>query len=85
MIKKSTYIRNFSEKQKQQLEQVSQEQNLKTVPDILFFALDKYLETKNDAERAQRITDIVKRKVSVLEEKTAELERKLNEIKKIVE
>lgn len=71
--------------QKEQLEQVAQEQNLKTVPDILFFALDQYLETKNDVERQQRITEIVKRKVKALEESKAELELKLKEIKNILE
>lgn len=85
MIKNSTYIRSFTDKQKEQLEKVAQEQNLKTVSDILFFALDKYLETKNDVERQQRITEMVKRKVKALEESKAELEQKLDKIKNLLE
>ena len=55
MIKNSTYIRQFTPEQRTQLEAVQAEQNLNTVPDILFFALEKYLEQKHEIDRLNRI------------------------------
>lgn len=69
MIKNSTYIRGFTTKQRKQLEQVQQEQKIKTVPEILFFTLDQYLEQKQDNERLKRIIEIKQRKIERLENK----------------
>lgn len=67
MIKNSTYIRGFTPKQRKQLEQVQQEQKIKTVPEILFFSLDQYLELKQDVARLNRIIEIKQRKIERLE------------------
>lgn len=69
MIKKSTYIRGFTPKQRQQLEQVQAEQKIKTVPEILFFTLDQYQELKKDNERLQRIIQYKQNKIERLENK----------------
>lgn len=67
MIKKSTYIRGFTAQQRRQLEQVQAEQNIKTVPEILFFSLDQYLEQKKDIERLNRIIQYKQNKIERLE------------------
>lgn len=67
MIKNSTYIRGFTAKQRKQMEQVQQEQKIKTVPEILFFSLDQYLELKQDVARLNRIIEIKQRKIERLE------------------
>ena len=69
MIKKSTYIRSFTALQQKQLEKVQKEQDMKTVPEILFFALDKYLEQKADIERLNRIIQLKQNKIEITEEK----------------
>lgn len=84
MIKDSTYIRKFTLQQKQQMEIVSQEQKLKTVPDILFFCMDKYLEIKNDAERLQRIIEMRRKKEEDLKAQIKELENKIESINEII-
>lgn len=66
MIKKSTYIRGFTQKQRKQLEQVQQEQKIKTVPEILFFTLDKYLDQQKDIERLNRIIEYKQKKIDQL-------------------
>lgn len=55
MIKKSTYIRSFTPLQRKQLEKVQQEQNIKTVPEILFFTLDNYIEQRMEIDRLNRL------------------------------
>lgn len=56
MIKDSTYIRRFSKAQRLQLEKLQKLQpKLKTVPDLLFFALENYLDQLPDIERLQRL------------------------------
>ncbi|KFF17354.1 hypothetical protein [Flavobacterium hydatis] len=66
MIKKSTYIRSFTAVQHKQLEKVAKEQNIKTVPEILFFSLDAYLEQKQEIERLKRIIQLKKDKIDEL-------------------
>jgi hypothetical protein len=66
MIKKSTYIRKFTTKQRKQLELVAQNEDLKTVPEILFFALDKYLEQTADIARLNRIIQLKQNKIEKL-------------------
>ncbi|MEN2415522.1 hypothetical protein [Flavobacterium mesophilum] len=66
MIKKSTYIRGFTKKQREQLEKVQQEEKIKTVPEILFFALDSHLEQKKEIERLNRIIEYKQRKIERL-------------------
>ena len=55
MIKESTYIRSFTPVQRKQLEQIEKQQNFKTVPEMLFFALDNYFEQKKDIEILKKI------------------------------
>lgn len=84
MIKESTYIRSFTIQQKQQMEIVSKDQKLKTVPDILFFSLSKYLENKNDVDRLKRIIEIRKKKETELMNKIRILENKIQSINSII-
>ncbi|KIA99252.1 hypothetical protein OA93_06385 [Flavobacterium sp. KMS] len=67
MIKKSTYIRSFTATQQKQLEKVAKEQNIKTVPEILFFSLNSYLEQKQEIERLKRIIQLKKDKIDELD------------------
>ena len=67
MIKSSTYIRKFTEKQVKQMEQVKTTNNkLKTVPDILFFALDNFTDLQKDNERLKRLIDLKQKKINNL-------------------
>ena len=66
MIKKSTYIRDFTEKQRKQLEAVARFENIKTVPEILFFALENYLDQKNEIERLKRIIEYKQKRIDNL-------------------
>lgn len=67
MIKKSTYIRSFTTAQLKQLEKVAKEENIKTVPEILFFSLNSYLEQKQEIERLKRIIQLKKDKIDELD------------------
>lgn len=67
MIKKSTYIRKFTAKQRQQLETVAQNENLKKVPEILFFVLEQYHEQIKDIARLKRIIQIKQNKIDRLQ------------------
>jgi hypothetical protein len=66
MIKESTYIRSFTPAQRKQLEQVEKQQNFKTVPEMLFFALDNYFEQKKDIERLKKIIKEKEEKISTM-------------------
>lgn len=55
MIKESTYIRSFTASQKKQMEEVAEQQSLKSVPCILFFALEQYLEQQKEIARLNRL------------------------------
>lgn len=66
MIKKSTYIRNFTAKQRKQLETVAASQKLKTVPEILFFSLDKFLDQEKEIARINRIIQYKQNKIDEL-------------------
>ena len=66
MIKKSTYIRTFTAKQRLQMEKIEQAEKLKTVPDILFFALDQYHEMQKDIVRLNRIIEYKQNKIETL-------------------
>jgi hypothetical protein len=63
MIKNSTYIRNFTSKQRKQLETVAAQEKIKTVPEILFFSLDHYLDQKKEIERLNRIIQYKQNKI----------------------
>lgn len=63
MIKNSTYIRSFTSEQRKNLEKVQTEQGFKTVPEILFFALDKYLDQKAEIARLKRIIEYKQKKI----------------------
>ncbi|MBA0884937.1 hypothetical protein [Flavobacterium undicola] len=67
MIKKSTYIRSFTPSQQKQLEKVAKEQNIKTVPEILFFSLDNYLEQKKEIDRLKRIIQLKQDKIEKMD------------------
>lgn len=67
MVKKSTYIRSFTQAQRQQLEKIAAEQNIKTVPGILFFTLEQYTEQKSEIERLKRIIDYKQKKIEKLQ------------------
>jgi hypothetical protein len=66
MIKKSTYIRSFTPRQRQQLEAVAKEQKIKTAPEILFFTLESYQEQKSEIERLKRIIQYKQNKIDKL-------------------
>ncbi|WP_281238141.1 hypothetical protein [Flavobacterium praedii] len=66
MIKESTYIRSFTPAQRKQLEQIEKQQNFKTVPEMLFFALDNYFEQKKDIERLKKIIKEKEEKISTM-------------------
>lgn len=68
MIKKSTYIRSFTDKQKEMLETLQSETKIKTVPELLFYALYVYYEQKKDIERLKRIIDIKQKKIEKLKD-----------------
>lgn len=80
MIKNSTYIRNFTSLQKKQLEKVQKEQDMKTVPEILFFVLDKYLEQKQDIERLNRIIQLKQNKIEATQYQLDYVESVANKI-----
>lgn len=66
MIKNSTYIRNFTPTQRKQLEQVQAKQKIKTVPEILFFTLESYLEQQKEIARLNRIIQYKQNKIEKL-------------------
>ncbi|EKT3957676.1 hypothetical protein NTJ28_001663 [Flavobacterium psychrophilum] len=70
MIKKSTYIRKFTTAQRKQLENVAVEQDLKTVPEILFFTLENYIEQRKEIERLKRIIQYKQNKIDKLNNQT---------------
>jgi hypothetical protein len=83
MIKKSTYIRSFTASQQKQLEKVGKEQNFKTTPEILFFALDSYLEQQKEIERLNRIIKLKQDKIETLDSKIdffKSASKKINEL-----
>jgi hypothetical protein len=67
MIKKSTYIRSFTATQIKQLEKVAKDQNIKTVPEILFYSLNQYLEQKQEIASLKRIIELKKENINKLE------------------
>lgn len=66
MIKNSTYIRGFSPKQRKQLEALQAQTKLKTVPDLLFYALDNYDDKQKEVERLKRIIALKQKKIEAL-------------------
>ena len=84
MIKDSTYIRKFTAKQKKQLEEVAAAQKLKTVPDILFFSLENYIELSKDYARLNRIIEMKLKKQLNLQEQLDTLQRKLDKIQQFI-
>ena len=72
MIKNSTYIRNLTAKQRKQLETVAAAQKLKTVPKILFYTLDQFLEQEKEISRLNRIIQYKQNKIDKLTNPTIE-------------
>jgi hypothetical protein len=67
MIKKSTYIRSFTTTQLKQLEKVADTQNIKTVPEILFYSLDNYLAQKKEIENLKKTISLKNDTINSLE------------------
>ncbi|MGR3790688.1 hypothetical protein ACUXZJ_07230 [Flavobacterium sp. TN-1] len=66
MIKQSTYIRSFTTEQRKQMEEVQTKKGFKTVPEILFYALDQHIEQTKEIERLKRIIDYKQKKIEQL-------------------
>lgn len=67
MIGKSSYIRSFTKAQREQLLIIHQDSKMKTVTEILLFALDQYLEQKKEIERLNRIIQYKQNKINNLQ------------------
>lgn len=81
MIKKSTYIRKFTPKQVQLMEQLQvQNKQLKTVPDILFFALERSVELEKDLARIKRFNEIKQAKIELLNNELCQYSTKKNPV-----
>lgn len=66
MIKKSVYIREFSDKQRLQLQKIQAKTNIKTVSGILLHALDAYQDQEKEVERLKRIIAYKQNKIDNL-------------------
>lgn len=81
MIKNSTYIRKFTPKQVQLMEQLqAQNKQLKTVPDILFFALERSVELEKDLARMKRFNEIKQAKIELLNNELCQYSAKKNPV-----
>lgn len=79
MIKKSTYIRKFTLKQVRLMEQLqAQNKQLKTVPDILFFALERSVELEKDLARMKRFNEIKQARIELLNNELCQYSAKKN-------
>lgn len=78
MIGKSTYIRNFTERQHNLLKKISLEKGLNTVPDILFYCLEEYFSS------SEKIRLLENNKIK-LQNKIEIKENEINDIKTIFE
>jgi len=72
MIKESTYIRTFTPLQRQQMEAIAMAHNLKTAPQILFYALDKYMEQQQEIARLKRLNALKQNKIETLKQQLDE-------------
>lgn len=72
MIKNSTYIRTITANQRKQLEVVGAAKNLKTVPKILFYTLDQYLEQEKEIARLNRIIQYKQNKIEELKSENSD-------------
>lgn len=70
MIKNSTYIRCFSPRHRKQMEEIQEQQKIKTVPEILFFALDGYLDQQKEIQRLKRIIEYKQKKIENLKQQS---------------
>ncbi len=52
------------------MQQISDAQKIKTVPEILFFALDKYTDQQQEIDRLKRILEIKKNEILKLKNGT---------------
>lgn len=68
MIKKTAVIRKFTKKQLQQMELIQEQQKIKTVPKILFFALEQYHELQKDKARLERLIAYKQNKIEKLQD-----------------
>lgn len=64
MIKETAYIRKFSERQKAELQRISDQTGIKSVTKILFYVLDKFSELQQDKARLQRIIEMKQKKLN---------------------
>lgn len=77
MIKQGVNIRNFTDYQRKMLDKIGIENNLKTVPKILFHCVEKFYDLKADLARKDRIILYKQNKISELKEKIELLTLKL--------
>lgn len=68
MIKNSTYIRNITDEQRKNLETVAASKKLKTVPQILFYTLEHFIEQEKEIARLNRIIQYKQNKINRLTE-----------------
>ena len=63
MIKQSTYIRSFKPAQCKLLEKIGIENDLKTIPAILFYCLENHLDQRQEIQRLKRIIEYKQKKI----------------------
>lgn len=81
MIKKGANIRSFTTYQTNMLTKIGLENEIKTVPKILFFCVEKFYDCKADLARKDRIIQLNKNKISDLKEQIELLKLKINDSK----
>jgi len=66
MIKKSAYIREFTQEQKKLVEQVAAEHKIKNANDVLLFVLEQHYPLKNERDRYIRFNEMKQKKINAL-------------------
>lgn len=67
MIKSSCYIREFSEKEKKQLENISNITGLKTAKEVFLYCLDSQSDHENTIARLNRLLEYKQKKINQLQ------------------
>lgn len=66
MIRKSTYIREFTPRQTKQLKQISEEEKINTTANVLLYTLEVYQDQKQEIERLKRFLVLKQNKIETL-------------------
>lgn len=66
MIKNSTYIKKFSPRHKELLEQLSAELKMKNASDILLHCLEQFVDNRNEIARLKRFLVLKQNKINAL-------------------